>query len=125
MRPRPPAIGYLRRDVSGVSQTWDEIQLRSLAQRLGYELAKTVAFGPETDSPLSRLMNVVRRVDVDAVIVPGVRHFGGEVPPALVQVVDVVTVNPERTYARWAPGCAEGRRFSPAEHDAWLRSLGR
>ncbi|MBF6219774.1 hypothetical protein IU479_16845 [Nocardia abscessus] len=125
MRPRPTAIGYLRRDVSGVSQTWDEIQLRGLAKRLGYELAKTVVFGPETDSPLSRLMGVVRRADVDAVIVPGVRHFGGEVPPELVKVVDVITVNPQKTYARWAPGCSGGRMFSPAEHDAWIRSLGR
>jgi hypothetical protein len=118
MRPRPTAIGYLRRDVSGVSQTWDEIQIRSVAKRLGYELAKTVVFGPETDSPLSRLMNVVRRVDVDAVIVPSVRHFGGEVSSELVKVVDVITVSPENTYARWAPGCSNGRTFSPAEHDA-------
>jgi hypothetical protein len=125
MRARPTAIGYLRRDVSGVSQTWDEIQIRSLAERLGYELAKTVVFGPETDSTLSRLLNVVRRVDADAVIVPGVRHFGFEVPPELVKVVDVVTVSPQNTYARWAPGCSDGRMFSSAEHDAWIRSLGR
>ncbi|MGQ4597359.1 hypothetical protein [Nocardia sp. R6R-6] len=124
MRARPTAIGYLRRDISGISQTWDEIQIRSLAKRLGYELAKTVVFRAETDSPLSRLLNVVRRVDVDAVIVPGVRHFGGEVPTGLVAVADVITVSPERTYARWAPGCNGGRMSSPAEHDAWKRSLG-
>ncbi|WP_280244348.1 hypothetical protein [Nocardia abscessus] len=115
----------MRRDISGVSQTWDESQLRSLAERLGYELAKTVVVGPETDSPVSRLLNVVRRVDVDAVIVPGARHFGVEVPPELVKVVDVITVDPTKTYARWAPGCSDGRMFSPAEHDAWIRSLGR
>jgi hypothetical protein len=94
----------LRKDISGISQTWDETQIRSVAKRLGYELTKTVVFGPETDSPLSRLLNVVRRVDVDAVIVPGVQHFGGEVPADLVSAVDVVTVRPENTYARWAPG---------------------
>lgn len=54
-----------------------------------------------------------------------VRHFGGEVPPELVKVVDVITVEPQKTYARWAPGCSGGRMFSPAEHDAWIRSLGR
>jgi hypothetical protein len=59
------------------------------------------------------------------VIVPSVRHFGGEVPSELVEVVDVITVNPVHTYARWAPGCSDGRMFSPAEHDAWVRSLGR
>lgn len=125
MRSRPTAIGYLRRDVSGVSQTWDEIQIRSVANRLGYELAKTVVFGPETDSPLSRLLNVVRRADVDAVIVPGVQHFGGEIPSELVEIVDVVTVRPEKTDARWAPGCSGGRTFSPAEYDAWIRTLDR
>ncbi|WP_280293130.1 hypothetical protein [Nocardia abscessus] len=76
------------------------------AKRLGYELAKTVVFGLETDSPLSRLMNVVRRVDVDAVIVSGVRHFGGEVPPELVKVVDVITVDSTKTYARGRQGAA-------------------
>ncbi|WP_051175524.1 hypothetical protein [Nocardia exalbida] len=123
MRPRPTAIGYLRRDVSGVSQTWDEIQIRSVAMRFGYELAKTVVFGPETDSPLSRLLNVIRRTDVDAVIAPGLKHFGFEVPSELVEVADVVTVNPQRTYARWAPGCSDGRTFSAAEHDAWIKNL--
>ncbi|MGK8510358.1 hypothetical protein ACRS5S_20695 [Nocardia asiatica] len=125
MRPRPTAIGYLRRDVSGVSQTWDEIQIRSVALRLGYELAKTVVFGPETDSPLSLLLNVVRRVDADAVIVPGVRHLGSEMPSELVRVVDVVTVSPENTYARWAPGCSNGRTFDSAEYDAWIKALDR
>ncbi len=108
MRARPTAIGYLRRDVSGLSQTWDEIQIRSVAKRLGYELAKTVVFGPQTDSPLSRLLNVVRRVDADAVIVPGVQHLGWEVPSELVKAVDVITVSPQNTYARWAPGCSDG-----------------
>ncbi|WP_051022214.1 hypothetical protein [Nocardia pneumoniae] len=125
MRPRPTAIGYLRRDVSGVSQTWDEIQIRSLAKRLGYELAKTVVFGPKTDCPLSRLLNVVRRIDVDAVIVPNSRHFGADVPAELVKVVDVITVQPENTYARWASGCTDGRMFSPAEFDFWFKTLGR
>ncbi|WP_280251794.1 hypothetical protein [Nocardia abscessus] len=41
-------------------------------------------------------MNVVRRVDVDAVIVPGVRHFGWEVPPELVEVVDVIGMDPPK-----------------------------
>ncbi|MEV6320637.1 hypothetical protein AB0M45_05480 [Nocardia sp. NPDC051787] len=125
MRARPTAIGYLRRDVSGVSQTSDEIQIRSIAKRLGYELAKTVVFGPETDSPLSRLLNVVRRVDARAVIVPGVQHLGWEVPPELVKVVDVITVNPQNTYTRLAPGFSDGRMFSPAEHGAWIRPQGR
>ncbi|MFD0365851.1 hypothetical protein ACFQZZ_30810 [Nocardia sp. GCM10030253] len=102
MRARPTAIGYLRRDVSGFSQSWDEIQIRSVAKRLGYDLAKTVVFGRETDSPESRLLNVIRTIDVDAVIVPSAAHLGGAIPDPLVQACDVVTVSPENTYARWS-----------------------
>lgn len=100
MRPRPTAIGYLRRDVSGISQAWDEIQIRSIAKRFGYELAKTVVFGPDTDEPVDRLLNVVRNVCADAVIVPSAAHFGGVVPDRLVRVCDVITMSPENTYAR-------------------------
>ncbi|MFQ6393293.1 recombinase family protein [Nocardia sp. KC 131] len=101
MRARPTAIGYLRRDVSGIAQEWDEIQIRSVAKRLGYDLAKTVVFGRETDRPECRLLNVIRAVDADAVIVPSAEHFDGSIPDPLVQACDVVTVSPENTYARW------------------------
>ncbi|WP_194816117.1 hypothetical protein [Nocardia sp. XZ_19_385] len=101
MRGRPAAIGFLRRDVSGISQTWDEIQIRSLAKRLGYDLAKIVVFGSETDLSLSRLIGVLRQSAADAVFVPNVAHFdGAEISAELVQVCDVITVSPEATYAR-------------------------
>ncbi|WP_433655647.1 hypothetical protein ACQPW1_32505 [Nocardia sp. CA-128927] len=100
MRQRPTAIGYLRRDVSGVSQPWHETQIRSLAKRLGYELAKTVVFGPDTDEPVERLLNVVRAVEAEAVVVPSAEHFGGKVPERVVRVCDVITVSPQYTYAR-------------------------
>ncbi|MFE9325285.1 hypothetical protein ACIHDR_27095 [Nocardia sp. NPDC052278] len=102
MRARPTAIGYLRREVSGISQVWDETQIRSRAKRLGYDLAKTVVFGDATDHPMSRLLTVVRQMDVEAVIVPSAEHLGGTVPDELVKVCDVITVTPENTYARWA-----------------------
>ncbi|QIS13028.1 hypothetical protein [Nocardia arthritidis] len=97
---RPKAIGYLRRDVSGVSQVWDETLIRSTAKRLGYDLAKTIAFGPETDAPVARLIATARRIDAEAVIVPGPAHFDGEIPAEVVRVCDVITVSPENTFAR-------------------------
>ncbi|MEV0297178.1 recombinase family protein [Nocardia sp. NPDC050710] len=112
MRTKPTAIGYLRKDVSGISQEWDEIQIRSRAQRLGYDLAKIVVFGPHTDRPLMRLMNVARTVDVDAVIVPSLAHFGDQVPAELVRLYELNTVTPQNTYtqryeafrrAEWTP----------------------
>ncbi|PXX63199.1 hypothetical protein DFR70_106259 [Nocardia tenerifensis] len=100
MRRRPAAVGYLRRDVSGARQQWDEVLIRSLAQRFGYDLAKTVVFSAETDDPVERLAKVARRLSSEVVIVPSTAHFGGDVPGELVQVCDVITVAPEYTYAR-------------------------
>lgn len=102
MRAKPPALGYLRKDVSGVSQDWDEAQMRSLAKRLGYELCKTVTFGAGTDAPVDRLVDVVRTFGVDAVIAPGLHHFGNAVPAELVEACDLITVTPQQTYSRSA-----------------------
>ncbi|MFF0612458.1 hypothetical protein ACFYUD_27710 [Nocardia tengchongensis] len=97
----PTAIGYLRSDVSGMRQQWDEMQNRSLAKRLGYTVAKTVVFSEYVEEPVRRPINVVRRMHADAVVVPNLGHFGGSVPDELVRVVDVITVDPHETYARW------------------------
>ncbi|MEV0251463.1 hypothetical protein AB0H76_33055 [Nocardia sp. NPDC050712] len=100
MRTRPTALGYLRRDISGISQTWDEIQIRSRATRLGYDYAKTIVFDLYTPDRLLRLLRAVERADVDAVIIPAASHLGDRVPAELIQRCDVITVNPEFTYAR-------------------------
>ncbi|MFC7425148.1 hypothetical protein [Nocardia tengchongensis] len=102
MRPQPSAIGYLRHDVSGAQQQWDEAQIQHLARRLGYDLCKTLVFGPETDRPLIRVRTLVSHMEADAVIIPSLAHFDGHIPDDIVQVADIITVNPENTYARWA-----------------------
>ncbi|WP_330184256.1 hypothetical protein OHB26_12030 [Nocardia sp. NBC_01503] len=108
----PTSIGYLRSDVSGVRQSWDEIRLRSTAARLGYTLAKTIVFGPYTDDPVQRLIDVVWSVDAEAVIVPSLDHLGGEVPATLLAVADTITVDPQETFSRWIipPGPATDTR---------------
>lgn len=98
------ALGYLRKDKSGVRQQWDEAQMLSLAWRFGYFLHKTVVFGPFVEDPIGELVCVVERVGAEAVFVPSAEHFDGCVPRSLVSVVDVVTVVPRYTYARWATG---------------------
>lgn len=105
MTTEPNAIGWLRSDVSGARQEWDEAQIRGVAQRLGYDLRKTVVFGPCTDRPLHRLRMLVSRLALEAVIVPSVEHFEhGMVPAELVAIADVITVTPVQTYARYATG---------------------
>ncbi|WP_378733670.1 hypothetical protein [Nocardia brasiliensis] len=102
MSGKPTAVGYLREDIAGVAQAWNETQMRSLAKRLGYNLTKTVVFGANTEHPIPELISVARQVKADAVVVPSVTHFDGNaVPDELTRVADVVTVSPEQTYARW------------------------
>ncbi|MFI9508474.1 hypothetical protein [Nocardia sp. NPDC052566] len=102
MSAKPTALGYLRRDVSGMTQPWDESRMRGLAKRLGYELTRIVIVGPGNDDPETQLVKLARNSDVDAVLVPSAEHFGGDIPAVLVRVCDVITVSPETTYARWA-----------------------
>jgi hypothetical protein len=91
----------LRRDVSGVRQPWDEEQIRSLAKRFGYDLEKTVTFSNRTDRPEHRLCTVVARIGAAAVFVPSVEHFRpGEVPRALRDLADIVSVNDEHIHAK-------------------------
>ncbi|MFC9993269.1 hypothetical protein [Nocardia sp. NPDC127526] len=102
MRFRATCLGYLRTDVSGIGQLWDESQMRQRAAQLGYDFAGVVVYDPASGRPpLARLKAQVNRLDAEAVIVPGPEHFeGGRVPGALVEQVDVVTLHPEETYAR-------------------------
>ncbi|ATL64941.1 hypothetical protein CRH09_00520 [Nocardia terpenica] len=98
---RPVAVGYIHRGVSGVRQSWDEEQIRSLARRFGYNLAKIVTFGEHTDAPTRRLCTVVARMHAAAVITPSVLHFDtAEIPAELIRVAAVVTVDTQATYAR-------------------------
>ncbi|KZM69393.1 hypothetical protein [Nocardia terpenica] len=99
---RPTAVGYLRTDVSRLAQLWDQSQIRKLASKLGYDFADMVVFDPKFGRPpLARLKAQVTRLGAEAVIVPSPEHFAaGEIPNDLVLRVDVVTVSPEKTYAR-------------------------
>ncbi|MFE4456056.1 hypothetical protein ACFROC_01745 [Nocardia tengchongensis] len=104
MRWKPTCLGYLRTDVSGLAQLWDETQVRRLAERFGYDLAGVVVYDPNSGRPpLARLRAQATRLDAEAVIVPSPEHFaGGEIPGTLVQRLDVITVSPEETHARRA-----------------------
>ncbi|MEU6586682.1 hypothetical protein [Nocardia sp. NPDC046763] len=97
----PKAIGFLRRDVSGIRQDWDETRLRSLAARSGYDLCKVVAFGPMTDSPMQRLRTVVMRTGAEAIFVPSLSHFvGGRVPTEIAEIADVTAADTEEEVHR-------------------------
>ncbi|MGW4124895.1 hypothetical protein [Nocardia sp. NPDC004711] len=104
MKYKPVAVGYLRTDVSGAGLLWDQTQIRRLAERLGYDFADMVIYDPKFGRPpLARLKAQATRLDAEAVIVAGPKHFeAAEIPAALVHQLDVITANPEQTYARRA-----------------------
>ncbi|MEC3957175.1 hypothetical protein VMT65_29360 [Nocardia sp. CDC153] len=68
-----------------------------------------IVYDPRTERPpLARLKGQATRLDAEAVIVPNSNHFdGGTVPRDLVQQLDVITVDPQTTYARWSTGLVE------------------
>lgn len=102
MRYKPPRLGYLRTNESGVAQLWDQTQICKLATRLGYDFADMVIYDPRFGRPpLARSKAQATRLDAEAVIVPGPEHFeGAEIPGTLVQQLDVITVTAEEIYAR-------------------------
>ncbi|WP_028478243.1 hypothetical protein [Nocardia sp. CNY236] len=100
---KPTAIGYLRRDISGISQPWHEIQIRSLAKRLGYNLAKTIVFTANTGAPIPLLIDAVEAAGAEAVFVPNLWHFDSHLPAELVKSADVITLTPPRLYQRKPP----------------------
>lgn len=94
------AVGYLRSDVSGGTQELDRAANKVLAERYGYEVVRTVVHSEYTDDPVRRLINTVTKLGVEAVFVPSLAHFGGQLPERLVRIADLNTVAPECTYAR-------------------------
>ncbi|MFF5036626.1 hypothetical protein [Nocardia salmonicida] len=97
---KPIAIGYLRSDISGTAQNWDEIRIRSLAKRYGYDLAKTIVFTPRTPDPITRLITTAHRTAAEAIFTPHLAHLGTELPSIIIRTCDVITVDDENTYAR-------------------------
>ncbi|MDR7167927.1 nucleotide-binding universal stress UspA family protein [Nocardia kruczakiae] len=95
------AIGFLRHDVSGARQPADENRIRALAQRLGYHLPAIVTFTSGADDLGVRLRDIAEAHRADAVVVPSVAHFDDAVVPrTLLRIAEVITVEPECTYAR-------------------------
>jgi hypothetical protein len=102
MRPTPTAIGYIRQDVSGISQAWDTAQIRKLATRFGYELADIVLVDCATPHLAETLCDIIREVDAEAVITPNLAHMDHQRPDEVLRACDVITVNPTNTYVRTA-----------------------
>ncbi|MGW4123640.1 hypothetical protein [Nocardia sp. NPDC004711] len=97
----PSAVGFLRSDVSGLSQPQDELKIRRAAKRTGYDLSRTIVFSERTKDRAHRLRVAITRLGVDAVIVPSAAHFDDhEIPAEVLAVATVITVSPGNTRHR-------------------------
>ncbi|MFC9996397.1 hypothetical protein [Nocardia sp. NPDC127526] len=105
MKFRPTAIGYIRSDISGIRQAWDETEVRSTAALRGFDFAKMIVIDGRTGKPLlAGLKATIARIPVEAVFVPSTMHFeSATIPRELRRLVDVFTVSPENTYTRTGP----------------------
>ncbi|MFD0364925.1 hypothetical protein ACFQZZ_26100 [Nocardia sp. GCM10030253] len=93
---RPKAIGFLRRDISGIRQERHEMEIRSRARELGYDMARMVMLGPSADA-IDRLIAMLNRLNAAAVIAPSVEHVV-DARDKLCAVCDLVIVTPQQ---RW------------------------
>ncbi|MBF4997919.1 hypothetical protein IRT45_12235 [Nocardia sp. BSTN01] len=101
--PRPIALGWVHPETE--APDWDMAQVRRLASRLGYRLV----WAPETSRiPVAAQ---ARELGAEAVIVPSTSHFDLLTLNAVMMVVDVETVLPRLSFARWATKPAPERRL--------------
>ncbi|MFQ6395409.1 hypothetical protein ACLMAJ_18320 [Nocardia sp. KC 131] len=98
---KPKAIGFLRRDVSGIRQGRHEMEIRSRARELGYDLARMVTLGPSTDA-IDRLIAMLHRLNAAAVIAPSAEHVI-DARDKLCAVCDLLTVTPQQTWPATRP----------------------
>ncbi|MBB5915482.1 hypothetical protein BJY24_004394 [Nocardia transvalensis] len=94
MRYRPTALGWVDPEVSS-APVWDCAQVGRLARRLGY-----LIIWPEPS--LIPLIDQVRAADVDAVIALSPEHLTPLALNGLMTIVDVETLSPRMSFARWA-----------------------
>lgn len=95
MRFEPTALAWINPETS-IAPEWDRARIQRLARHLGYTLT-----WPRIESVLP-LVDQVRAAEVDIVITPAPNHLDAITLNAIMSVVDVETVCPRLTFARWA-----------------------
>lgn len=98
---KPIALGWIDYDRS-TSPDWDAARIRRLARRLGYRLV-----WPEPFSPLP-LTDQARGARAESVILPAPDHVDPLELDGLMHIVDVETVFPRLSFARWSITGAQG-----------------
>lgn len=96
-----PALVCLRADISGDRYRWDEMRLRGLAIRLGYEFRATLGATAAAEDRIDLLLRGVELHRAEAVFVPGREYLDGQVERVKARVDIIVDV--DDIEARWTP----------------------
>lgn len=89
---RAPAIAYLRTDLCGRGQEWDERRMEKKARRLGYELRATIRVDSGEAARLSLLLAQIHHYQAEAVFVTTIDHLDGQLD-RIVHVADVIDLH--------------------------------
>ncbi|MFE3447181.1 hypothetical protein ACFXNW_29465 [Nocardia sp. NPDC059180] len=92
---KPIALGWIDYDRS-TAPDWETAQVQRLARRLGYQLV-----WPDIASPLP-LADQARDLGAESVIMPAPDHVGTLELDGLMHIIDVETVTPRVSFARWS-----------------------
>ncbi len=90
------AIPCLRIEIRGGN---DEVDMREIGARLGYEVGPLIAIAPEFEGPYTTVMNAIARTGATAVIVPDLEHIDG-IARQIRERVQIITVEGERILER-------------------------
>ncbi|MEU0871668.1 hypothetical protein [Nocardia brasiliensis] len=117
------AVGFLRYGISGADRERHEAEIRSVATRLGYEVAAILYDACDRGALVSQIMVLAWNCESAAVIIPSDRHLErGEVDD-LLAVGDVIIIESAKRYEPagrevkvtdlWNPGP------NGSSHDNW------
>lgn len=96
-----PAVAYLRTDLAGQEQEFDEYRLKRLSVRFGYVLREMIRVDASRSRRFVYLEDRIGVHAAEAVFVPALVHLEGQVGRIVAQA-DVIEQDGS-TYARWSP----------------------
>jgi hypothetical protein len=99
--PRPPAVGFVRTDVSGPDAERHALAVQQFAWRNGFRLLYTVRPPIDHGDPIGYALGLAAGLDVATIVVFDLAHVDNR-PELVCDDFDLVTVCPPQTWTRTA-----------------------
>ncbi|AHH21771.1 hypothetical protein NONO_c70100 [Nocardia nova SH22a] len=107
MRAHPTALAWIDPEIS-TAPDWEAAQIARLARHLGYALTWPVV------TRTVPLIDQIRSADIDALVLPAPNHLDALTLNLAMHLVDVETVCPRMSFARWRAIDVGARDARPA-----------